>query len=781
MVYPEQEDTLDDGNMYADTPETAFVTSASDPGLSMADAHVLEASFHDDSHMLQAFQARPEKDRKTYGESRGSTHPRPAIHQASRPENDLKNSGDTRGSMHPRPATHPAPRSFVDGAVETEPESDAEEAEPGESDEPDAATEFDLAPDYGEADQTMRVLDDILEGLPRRAKIKVLDTQLSQATRALLDKRLEAEQEKTRIFALIISKLSEASMSLLRNFKGTEAILLSANDPIRLWKTIEQSHLGGSANQETQAYQIIRTYQTIRQDVNESIHSYYERFIEVQDAMKSHGCSTDPEHLQARHFLQQLDRSKYGRFQTDLQNLVSSGAIPTYPRTVSAAYTLAKERTESPVSSYGHNRFTNPVVYNTTAINRDKKDKRVKKKDRPQGTRTPSGAGTCDLCGNEGHFIRTCPKLGAAKSAIAGSTRFTATTFGFEGDQAVFMSHSGSVGLRPTDILLDTQVNVSVFHNEQLLTDVREVEEAIFISGFVKGPAQRTSTVGTFQGVSPVYLAPEGSANILSFNQIERGNNKISWVRNSHFDVVLENMRAPIRFRVNKNGLYIADGSSLLRRNTHVMVTTVAEREQAYPQDQVKRAREARLLQELLGHVSTEALIRTISNGAMINAPVTGTDVLRAREIYGPAEANLQGSKRKDKQKAIGILEYVPKPLQEEQVLLADVMYVQTEPYLISVSYPLRLVMTTILTDKKASSLANALVSHVESYGAKGFKVTRVLTDPEAAFRAAGEIVRRHGIDFDEGGVEQHVARVEAMIKSVKERTRSIIHGLRVH
>lgn len=109
MVYPEHEDTLDDGNMYADTPETAFVTSASDPGLSMADAHVLEASFHDDSHMLQAFQARPDKDRKTYGDSRGSMHPRPA----PRPENDLKTSGDTRGSMHPRPATHPAPRSFV--------------------------------------------------------------------------------------------------------------------------------------------------------------------------------------------------------------------------------------------------------------------------------------------------------------------------------------------------------------------------------------------------------------------------------------------------------------------------------------------------------------------------------------------------------------------------------------------------------------------------------------------------------------------------------------------
>lgn len=85
MVYPEQEDTLDDGNMYADTPETAFIPSAADSGLSMADAHALEATFHDDSHALHAFQVpRPDKDLKSAGDSRGSTHPRPAVHPASR-------------------------------------------------------------------------------------------------------------------------------------------------------------------------------------------------------------------------------------------------------------------------------------------------------------------------------------------------------------------------------------------------------------------------------------------------------------------------------------------------------------------------------------------------------------------------------------------------------------------------------------------------------------------------------------------------------------------------
>lgn len=44
--------------------------------------------------------------------------------------------------------------------------------------------------------------------------------------------------------------------------------------------------------------------------------------------------------------------------------------------------------------------------------------------------------------------------------------------------------------------------------------------------------------------------------------------------------------------------------------------------------------------------------------------------------------------------------------------------------------------------------------------------------------RAAAALIRHRGIDHDETGVEQHAARVESMVKLVKERTRAILHGL---
>lgn len=80
-----------------------------------------------------------------------------------------------------------------------------------------------------------------------------------------------------KIFALILSKMSEASIALVRNSSDAETMFLNANNPIRLWKTIEATHIGGSSSKDTQVYHMIRTYQMVRQDNTESVHAYYER------------------------------------------------------------------------------------------------------------------------------------------------------------------------------------------------------------------------------------------------------------------------------------------------------------------------------------------------------------------------------------------------------------------------------------------------------------------------------------------------------------------------
>lgn len=79
MVYPEQEDTLDDGNMYADTADTAFVPAAADSQLSLAEAHSQNDAFADDPGSLNAIPSTtlPRLSDTSQAPSRGSQSPRP--------------------------------------------------------------------------------------------------------------------------------------------------------------------------------------------------------------------------------------------------------------------------------------------------------------------------------------------------------------------------------------------------------------------------------------------------------------------------------------------------------------------------------------------------------------------------------------------------------------------------------------------------------------------------------------------------------------------------------
>jgi hypothetical protein len=79
MVYPEQEDTLDDGNMYADTAATAFVPAAADSQLSLADARSQDDDFVDDPGSLNAIPSNTpiRSSDNAHTPFRGSQSPRP--------------------------------------------------------------------------------------------------------------------------------------------------------------------------------------------------------------------------------------------------------------------------------------------------------------------------------------------------------------------------------------------------------------------------------------------------------------------------------------------------------------------------------------------------------------------------------------------------------------------------------------------------------------------------------------------------------------------------------
>ncbi len=66
-----------------------------------------------------------------------------------------------------------------------------------------------------------------------------------------------------------------------------------------------------------------------------------------------------------------------------------------------------------------------------------------------------------------------------------------------------------------------------------------------------------------------------------------------------------------------------------------VQVTTVADMMKLYSKREIELAVKARALQRRLGFVSSEQLIRMISNGMLLKCDISKRDVQRAADTFG--------------------------------------------------------------------------------------------------------------------------------------------------
>jgi hypothetical protein len=108
-------------------------------------------------------------------------------------------------------------------------------------------------------------------------------------------------------------------------------------------------------------------------------------------------------------------------------------------------------------------------------------------------------------------------------------------------------------GLKPTDVLLDNQANISIMHL-MLLKNVRPAPKKIVIKG-VGGPQLIVDQVGDLEGFFEVYASEHTKANILSFAGIE-DMYKVTYKRGAMF--IVHMVDRDVKFK-RKENLYMAD------------------------------------------------------------------------------------------------------------------------------------------------------------------------------------------------------------------------------
>ncbi len=127
-----------------------------------------------------------------------------------------------------------------------------------------------------------------------------------------------------------------------------------------------------------------------------------------------------------------------------------------------------------------------------------------------------------------------------------------------------------------------------------------------------------------------------------------------------------------------------------------MLVNTVRGNFEGYTRHEVKRAREAQCIQGMIANPTEREFAGMVHEQLLTNCPVTVRDVDNANQIFGPDLANLRGKATRTKLERVQV-EYVQIPwdfvqLHKYVMLLADVMFVNGLPFLVTSSRGLSLV-----------------------------------------------------------------------------------------
>ena len=132
------------------------------------------------------------------------------------------------------------------------------------------------------------------------------------------------------------------------------------------------------------------------------------------------------------------------------------------------------------------------------------------------------------------------------------------------------------------------------------------------------------------------------------------------------------------------------------------VTTSVSRNIQQYSVREQADAIKAKDLSKYMGYPSPQSLIDMINQGAIVNCPVTAKDVARANNIFGPDVASVRRKSRKGKVK-VPHVDFLPGVISSNLVLNTDIMFVNSNAFLISVSTPLGLTMVNELGYSKGS------------------------------------------------------------------------------
>jgi hypothetical protein len=204
-----------------------------------------------------------------------------------------------------------------------------------------------------------------------------------------------------------------------------------------------------------------------------------------------------------------------------------------------------------------------------------------------------------------------------------------------------------------------------------------------------------------------VWYHPGGIANILSYSRVT-SRFKVDYI-GAIGEFHLTKPNGDVRVFRQIGGLYI----SPVHEGT-VLVNTVAENKSSYSSADYSRSVLARKLQIGMGRPSTKALAQMLERKMLPNCSLTKQDLLAAEHIFGPDVGSLKGKtvRRGPTPARPAVVPNLPlKALARysKVELCADIMFVDSIPFLVTVSRHIKFGTVTKIGDRTGATILKTL------------------------------------------------------------------------
>ena len=361
----------------------------------------------------------------------------------------------------------------------------------------------------------------------------------------------------------------------------------------------------------------------------------------------------------------------------------------------------------------------------------------------------------CRLCGKEGHVSAVCPQRKPPPDQIHAMTTGHDDASESSDDESILILMQVGEELLLTQkdtparapigsnlVLFDSQSMVNLFSRPEHVTNIRPATTPIRVH-CNKGTLE--TTLEADFGNTPVYFDSRGIANVLSLYLLGQ-KFKVTYDSEDRGGVFNVFTKAGIvEFKPTKKGLHALDitdnpeAAYLLVNDADLAydspVQTVRKNYEGFTKKQIQQATQARRIMGMIGAPTEREYQALVRLNLLKDCPISNADIINANKIFGPDLANIRGKKVRRKPEHVNTeIVAIPREILEIQkcvTLVADVMFVNKVPFLISSSRNINLTTIEHVPHPTASKLALLLHRIIRVYARAGFRVQTILMDNE--------------------------------------------------